>query len=960
MLPFSPPRRLSAFGSLLLGLAVACATLGGLSPGMAQAQSSATVQGRVVDAETGAPLAGANVQVLGTQRGTSADTDGQYRVRVAPGDLRLRASFVGYSAETEQLRVEAGETYTFDFELAPGSTLDDVVVVGSRGQSRSALQSAVPVDALPVGELTTQSPQTDLNQLLTYTAPSFQANRQSAADATEFIDPASLRGLPPDQVLVLVNGKRRHKSSLVNTLQTAGNGAAGTDLNAIPTAAVDQIEVLRNGAAAQYGSDAIAGVLNVQLKEDTDRLTANVTSGIHREGDGELLKVEANYGFGLGEDGFVNVTGSYRNRARTNRADGHNLVLFNQSDFQNGADAFAYPLTSNPDRARQIDNEILGARGLEREDFNFRVGQSAIEQGAVFLNSEIGLNDDATFYAFGGLSYKNGIGAPFRRLPFEQQNPGLSSSPSTMPYLPSDPNPDFFPNGYQPEMNSDVIDQSLTLGVKGTIAGWTWDLANSFGRNSLDYQIDNTVNASLLQASPTSIYAGQHAFSQSTSTLDVSRFFDEALAGINVAFGGAYRIDHYQIEAGEEASYRDYGRAQVIEDGEIVVVDTLKEKEERPGPPGYDKAGGAQGFVGFRPENEVDRTRSNVAAYLDTEVNLTEQFLVTAAGRFEDYSDFGSTLTGKLAARWSLVDEQLNLRGSVSNGFRAPSLHQLYFNQVRTDFNDAGRLVNVGTFSNDSEVARVLGVPRLDEERSRSASVGFTASPTENFDLTVDGYRIRVDDRIVLTGEFSSGVEDLLDEAGASTAQFFANAVDTETIGLDVVATYRLQTAYGTVDFSVAGNYNRTEADDELNIPPTLRENFNEDEADLSLEDTFFSPKERALLEKSSPRTKLNLSADYSVGPVSLFLRTVRFGEVTRNEFPFGSEQVHSPQWVADATVSYRMTDAATISVGANNLFDNYPDEQVFENSYYGVFDYAPVQQGLNGAFYFARLNVQL
>jgi iron complex outermembrane receptor protein len=926
------------FAGLLLAVGMA-----GLSTPAAQAQT-ATLEGQVLNAETGAPLAGANLQVVGTERGAATDAEGRYTLRVPAGSLTLRASFVGFTTRERDLTVEAGQTYQVNFSLPPGSTLDDVVVVGSRGASRSALQSAVPVDALPVDELTTQSPQSDLNQLLTYSAPSFQANRQSAADATEFIDPASLRGLPPDQVLVLVNGKRRHKSSLVNTLQTAGNGAAGTDLNAIPTAAVDQIEVLRSGAAAQYGSDAIAGVINVQLKENTDQLAANVTTGLHQEGDGELLKVDANYGFGLGDDGFVNVTGTYRNRGRTNRADGHELVLFDQSRYgftDTEAGAFAYPLTGNPEQARQNDQAILDQVGMEREDFHFRIGQSAIEQGAVFLNSEVGLNDDATFYAFGGLSYKNGIGAPFRRLPFETAN---------MPYQPSATNP-AFEFGMQPEMNSDVIDQSITLGVKGTIGGWTWDLANSFGRNSLDYQMDETVNASLLQSTPSSIYAGKHAFSQNTATLDVSRFYDDALAGVNVAFGGAYRIDHYQIFAGEEASYRDYGRAQVIDNSgpepTLVTRDTLN------------KAGGAQGFVGFRPDNEVDRTRSNAAAYLDTEVNLTEQFLVTAAGRFEEYSDFGSTLTGKLAARWSVLgDDQLNLRGSVSNGFRAPSLHQLYFNQVRTDLNDQGELVNIGTFSNDSEVARVLGVPELDEEESRSASVGLTASPTENFDLTIDGYRIRVDDRIVLTGQFSSGVGDLLSEAGASSAQFFANAVDTETIGLDVVATYRLQTGVGTVDLSAAGNYNRTEADDELNIPETLRENF--DGSEEELRNTFFSPKERALLEKSSPRTKLNLSADYSVGPVSLFLRTVRFGEVTRNEFPFGSEQVHSPQWVMDATVSYQVTEAAQLSVGANNLFDNYPDEQVFENSYYGVFDYAPVQQGFDGAFYFARLNVTL
>ncbi|WP_263808610.1 TonB-dependent receptor [Salinibacter sp.] len=948
MLPFSPPRRLSAFGSLLLGLGIACATLGGLSPGMAQAQSSATVQGRVVDAETGAPLAGANVQVLGTQRGTSADTDGQYRVRVAPGDLRLRASFVGYSAETEQLRVEAGETYTFDFELTPGSTLDDVVVVGSRGQSRSALQSAVPVDALPVGELTTQSPQTDLNQLLTYTAPSFQANRQTSSDATEFIDPATLRSLPPDQLLVLVNGKRRHKSSLVNTLGTVGRGAVGTDLNAIPSAAVQRVEVLRNGASAQYGSDAVAGVLNLQMKEATNQLTADVTTGLRNAGDGEVVKVSANYGFAVGEDGFVNVTGMFRDRARTNRADGNQLILFDQSDVPNGVAPpsgfpFAYPQVAGiigeeaAQNARRIDTQILNQRGLERSDFQFRVGQSAVQQRAVFLNSEVGLGNDATLYAFGGLSYKNGIGAPFRRLPF---------STSAMPYRASNTDPALFPNGFQPEMNSDVVDQSLTIGVEGTIGGWTWDLSNSYGRNSLDYQMDNTVNASLLQASPTSIYAGGHAFSQNVTNLDVSRFFDDALAGINVAFGGAYRTDRYQIFSGEEASYRNYGRVQLIDDTsaaspQLVTRDTLG------------KEPGTQGFVGFRPENEVDRTRSNVAAYLDTEVNLTEALLVTAAGRYENYSDFGGTLNGRLAARWGLLDGRLNLRGSASTGFRAPSLHQIYFNEVRTDFDDQGQLVNIGTFSNDSEVARVLGIPQLEEERSRSYSAGITASPIENLDLTIDGYQIYVDDRVVLTGEFSSGLSNLLAEVGAQNAQVFANAVDTKTTGLDVVATYRLPLPTGTVELSAAGNVNDTEIQS-LTIPETVRANYEGDD----LQGTFFGRQEQGFLTESNPESKVTLSADYQLSAFGLLVRTVRFGEQVRPGF--AQNQTHSPEWVVDATASYDLTEAATVSIGASNLFNNYPDEQVFGNSYAGVFDYAPVQQGLNGAFYFARLNVQL
>jgi iron complex outermembrane receptor protein len=904
-----------------------------LAAPMALAQSTGTVSGQVIDAETGDPMSGVNVLVVGTQRGTTTNANGRYELALPTGSYTLRASFVGYTAANRPVTVQAGQTSTVDFELQPGSTLDDVVVVGTRGASRSALESPVPVDALSVTELTASAPQTDLNQLLNYAAPSFQVNRQSSSDATEFIDPATLRSLPPDQLLVLVNGKRRHKSSLVNTLSTVGRGAAGTDLNAIPTAAIKRVEILRNGASAQYGSDAVAGVINLQLKEATDEVSASVTTGIRNAGDGELIDLSANYGFAVGEDGFVNITGTFSDRARTNRADGNDLIIFDQSEFGN---FFAYPFADDPQQARQIDNQILDERGLEREDFYFRVGQSAIQQGAVFLNSEFGLQNGATLYAFGGLSYKNGLGAPFRRLPTELSN---------MPFLASNEDPELFPNGFQPEMNSDVIDQSATIGVRGTVNGWFVDLSNTFGRNSLDYQMDNTVNASLLQASPTSIYAGQHSFSQNTANLDVSRYFTDALSGINVAFGAAYRIDHYELAAGDEASYRDYGRVQLIENGSLVTRDTLS------------KAGGTQGFVGFRPSNEVDRTRSNVAAYLDTEFNLTEQLLVTAAGRFEDYSDFGSTLNGRLAARLGLLDSRLNLRGSASTGFRAPSLHQIYFNEVRTDLNGEGELVNIGTFSNDSEVARILGIPQLDEERSRSASIGLTASPTDNFDLTIDGYRIRIDDRVVLTGEFSPdtapGIVSLLDEVGAQNAQLFANAVDTETIGLDVVATYRLQTGVGDIELSAAGNYNETDIE-ALNVPSTLQSAFQGTQEEL--ENAFFGRQEQGLLTESNPRTKLTLSADYGTGPFSLFLRTVRFGEYTREGF--AETQVHSPEWVLDATVSYAVTDEATLSVGANNLLNNYPDEQVFSNSYFGVFDYAPVQQGFNGAFYFARLNL--
>ncbi len=883
------------------------------------------ITGKITSKTTNEPLPNTNILIKGTTRGTASDADGNFRLTIPAAGATLVISYIGYA--TQEITV-TDQTVVNVALVESATALGMVTVVGTRNLQRTALDTPAPVDILDVRELAKSVPQVDVNQILTYVAPSFNSNRQSSADGTEHIDPASLRGLGPDQVLVLINGKRRHNTSLVNNQQTVGNGSVGTDLNAIPTFAIERIEVLRDGAASQYGSDAIAGVINIILKSTTDEINSTMTSGATTEGDGEFVQYNANYGFKIGQTGFFNITGEYLKRMRTNRTQNHELIIFDQSALGN---FFAYPFTDDPAASRAFDDAELARRGLTRDDFNFRIGDAQIENAGFFVNSVVPINDDAEFYAFGGLTYRNGKGSGFRRLPSELENNV----------------PEIFPNGFQPETESNITDKSIAVGLRGRLRNWNVDLSNTFGSNRFDFKVNNTVNASLGSASPTSFEAGGHEFSQNVTNLDFTRYFREpfngAVKGINVAVGGEFRVDHYQIHAGEEASYRNYGFVEQVVNGNVILVDTLG------------VSGGAQSFPGFRPENEVDQFRNSIAGYADIELDLTDKFLLAGAGRFENYSDFGSTLNGKLATRIKAHD-RFALRGAVSTGFRAPSLHQRFFNTVTVDLVEGGVLEETGIFTNDSRFAQFIGIPKLKEETSVSVSAGFTANPTDNLSISIDGYLINVDDRIVLTGTFGRDpfgdpipeLMELFRQAGANSGRFFTNAVDTKTKGLDVIVTYSLNAGASDLNFTLAANFNDNKVDDKLNIPPLL----------AGQEDVYFGPQEKSLIETNNPDAKINFTIDYRIKKISAMLRNVYFGEVTRNGFPFGIEQKHDPKIVTDVSVSYQLTPQLNLTVGGNNIFDVFPDLQAFENSFFGVFKYAPVQHGFNGASFFGRLAV--
>ena len=600
------------------------------------------ITGTVTD-DQGVPLVGASVVKKGTSIGATTDFDGNYSIDAILGD-RLIVSFIGY----EPLEVLIDSTI-LNITLVSGLALSEVIITGSRNPNRVATESTVPVDVIDVKELARVGPQVNLNQILNYVAPSFTSNTQTISDGTDHIDPASLRGLGPDQVLVLINGKRRHTSSLVNVNGTFGRGSVGTDLNAIPAASIQRVEVLRDGAAAQYGSDAIAGVINIILNKGSGELNLTVTSGANFSknangqtggSDGEATNVAASYGISLGErGGYINFSGDFDVRQDYSRMKEWEGDVFNQyNTVERFANADGYDVSALLDddvtdviqyaNAAGIDiggattkaelQPILSAdnteseladRGLVRSDFNMRVGQSALRGGRFFANFALPLDDYGTeLYSFAGISSRTGNSAGFYRLPNQSRT-----------YTPA------YLNGFLPEINSNIKDQSIAVGIKGKVGDWSVDFSNTFGKN-----------ASLQSASPTTFDAGGFSFAQNTTNLDITQFYDDIFSGFNVAFGGEYRYENYEIVAGQESSYAQYTGA-----GEVITLATQQPSQDFFG---SSRPGGSQVFPGFSPNNELSRDRSSIAGYVDLEADFSESVLVSFATRFENYSDFGSTI----------------------------------------------------------------------------------------------------------------------------------------------------------------------------------------------------------------------------------------------------------------------------------------------------------------------------
>ncbi len=841
------------------------------------------VSGRITD-RSGAPLAAVRVSERGTLNQAVSDGDGRYVVRISSADAVLVFSHFGY--QTQELR-PAGAA-TVDVVMEPAAfAFEGIEVVGSRRINRSAVETPVPVDVIDLPSIVRTSGRVDVNQILQHVAPSFNANRQSGADGSDHIDPATIRGLGPDQTLVLVNGKRRHQSSLINIFGSRGRGNTGTDLNAIPVAAIERIEILRDGASAQYGSDAIAGVINIVLKSSVDEFDGSLSAGfrdakppssvdVTRDNatDGEEVQLAGNYGVRVGEAGFVNMTAEYLSRHRTNRP-------------------------ADP-----------GAFDIYRRQF----GDAANESFNTFVNARLPVGETTSLYAFGGFGFRHTDAYAWSRDADSERNV-----------------PAIYPNGFDPRILSDITDGSISAGVRTSLQSWDVDLNTTYGSNRFHYFVDGTLNASLLDRSPTRFDAGGFQLSQNTSGIHFTRFLPDAAAGVNIAFGAEHRLENFEIFPGEEGSYRNYGIEMRIVNGVVTPVDVLG------------RPAGSQGFPGFQPANEVDENRTNLGAYVDVEVDANDRVTLSGAVRFEDYSDFGSTLNGKLASRIKLSDA-VSLRGSLSSGFRAPSLAQIYFNTTFTDF-VGGVAIDKIIARNNSPITRELGIAPLKEETAVSAGLGFTAR-FGDFTATVDGYLVDINDRIVLTGAFEDTDPDIGDELtalGVGAAQFFTNAIDTKTKGLDVIVTWNRDFGGYRLGASLAGNFNDMELGD-IQTSPKLR----------GKEDIYFGPREQHFLLASAPDSKVNLTLDYARDRWESTLRLVRFGEVTLIDW-LDTEDVYEAKITTDLALTYRFSGRASVTLGGNNIFDVYPTQQDTETETGGLWD--AVQMGFSGAYWFAKLN---
>ncbi|HSN68862.1 MAG TPA: TonB-dependent receptor, partial [Thermoanaerobaculia bacterium] len=691
-----------------------------------------------------------------------------------------------------------------------------VIEVGSRGGERALTDTPVPVDVIAVSEVADQAGQLDLGQLLQFAAPSFNSNRQSGSDGSDHVDAATLRGLGPDQVLVLINGKRRHTSSLVYLFGSRARGNVGTDLNTIPVSAIERIEILRDGAAAQYGSDAIAGVINIVLRKDRG-MRALLSAGAFTAGDGENGQVAVNYGVPVGKDGTLSLTGEFLSRDKTNRA--------------------------GPDEPRVI-------------------GDAATDNLTFFFNLDLPVSDASTVYGHGGYNDRTGeAGAWYRG--------GIDSDD-----IPSRNSAAMYPNGFVPTIGTDIEDFSAAVGYRTVAGDWSLDISNTYGSNQMRYEISDTLNASIATGnngiSPTTFDAGGFEFTQNTMNLDVSRFYKTWRHGVSLATGLEYRRETYGIFSGERGSWDDF-------DG-----------------PGGGNAG-SQGFPGFQPADEVDASRDSTAAYVDVELHPTAKLLLTGALRAEDYDDFGNTVNGKFSFGFAATDE-LNLRGSASTGFRAPSLHQRYFSSTFTDF-IAGVAADVQLVPNESLLAQLVGIPKLKEEEAMNISLGFTWSPTRATDLTVDGYQIEIDDRIVLTGGFTSDDPDIgaiLVEQELAEARFFTNAIDTRTRGLDITLSHRRALGAGQLAGVAAINVNTTDVL-RVNTAPGL----------AGKENIYFNTRERLFVEGSAPATKATLGADYRQGRWTGGAKLLWFGEVESGTWsqiddPDAPSQHYDPRLTTD------------------------------------------------------------
>jgi iron complex outermembrane receptor protein len=910
-----------------------------------------TLTGKITDKFSGAPLAGSSIKIKGSKKGVSTNNEGIFTLQVNPKDILIITN-IGYTEQS----VPVPWTSSINILLEPvSSELTQVIFVGSRGAARTKTESPVPVDVIKVSDVGQSTARPDLMSQLNIAVPSFNYNKQSGADGSDANDFASLRGLGFDQTLVLINGKRRHLSAFVVQEGTRGRGNSGTDLNAIPEASIDRVEILRDGASAQYGSDAIAGVINIILKKDINHL--NITTGgsvydDHKYNaqnfvdpsqyytgprlDGAAYSLGADYGLAIGKNGgFINFAGNFLDQGKTFREE--------------------------PDTNMSTNPTALPINGVRRA-----FGDGSVIGGGVMVNAEIPIARTRTkFYFFGGYNRKLSDVYAYTR--------NFSGNPQKFPTNPdgtlifdanimkvagaSDGSINSNNVYYDPQERVYVTDKSFAAGLEGTIGkGWDWDISNVIGNNDFHYHGYETFNASLDNVPgslKTSFDDGGFTFTQNTSNLDVNRHFDNVAQGLTFSFGGEYRYERYHLYAGEPDSY---GYASAVKFFPNLSGNGEGDSVQAP-------ATGSEGYPGYQPTDATVAHRTNVGGYVDFALDITHEWLIDAAARFENYSDFGFVNTYKLATRYKLTDN-FNLRGSLSTGFRAPSLQQMSFSNTNTNVVN-GQLVYVKLVPNYSPIARAAGIPKLTQETSVNGSFGFSWLLSHDLTATVDGYWVQMKHRVVITGNFNGSVPAIapyLTQYDVSSVNFFANAVNTTNTGVDIVLDYNKRLGRNSrFKATLAGNIQNCNID-KINIPSVLNTSYANQQA-------FYSTREQYFLKASAPRAKGTLALEYSLQKFAVGTRFTYFGKVVTQGFGYASlpgapaggpggagisdqglgwdpyvetdngesvvpeNFVHHGKITSDAYVSYKVSKNMVWYAGVDNIFNVHPNLSIISNA---------------------------
>ncbi|WP_375445302.1 TonB-dependent receptor domain-containing protein [uncultured Fibrella sp.] len=831
------------------------------------------------------PLVGVSVVIAGTNTGVSTDASGNYSLKVADGSYKISYSFIGFNTTTKSVTV-AGSEIMLDVQLEPSAAiLSEVVVVGSRASQRSIIDSPVPVDILSAADLKTTG-QPTFDKSMQYRVPSFNTVNTPVNDATTLLDPWELRNMGPSRTLILINGKRKNLSSLLYVQFSPGRGETGVDISAIPTQAIKRVEILRDGASAQYGSDAIAGVINIILKDKFDYSSLDINAGLTSKGDGGMYKVAFNGGSNLAGKGFVNYTLDLQQQNSAVRSG----TIYAPSEIAAfGGSAAQNALITTYLRDYPTANNINGTGETAAARFLINGGLSIGPKLDLYGNAAMVVKRVSSFANYRPAYWRQDRGL----LHSVTDNGGKNYLTQATLAFPTEDNVDLYRGyiGYVPTFEGDMVDNNATLGIKGETNGWKHDVSLTTGYNAQSYTVDNTVNRSLGKASPTRFKPGGYEFGHIVGNVDVSKQVSDQLG---IAFGMEARQEKYTIIAGDEASYT----------GE-----------------------GSNSFPGINPLSAGTNQRFNIGAYADVSYDVTKDFLLNGTFRTESYSDFGSANVYKFSTRYKLADDKIVLRASYSTGFRAPTLHQIYAQSIQASF--AGGLIqSSGLFNNRSSQARQLGIPQLRPEKSTNLTLGVALNPTKDFSITLDYYRINVKDRIVYSSSISSSdkasaLGQILNQYGVTSIQFFINGIETTNSGLDAVVSYRnIILGGGKLGLNVAGNFT---LQNEIVGTPI-------DPAPIKAAGaTILNTQIKSLLTESRPRYKVIFGGDYGIGKFNFNLNSTLFGSTSFQDLDNGGSVMEHikatfvPAAVTDLSVGYTFSKSVTGTINVNNIFNVLP-----------------------------------